>query len=147
MKGACIGSARYAWMVLLGLALLGAPGAASAQLVDVPPTWGGDFRERPRLTGSWWGLRDELGRKGVVFDVDVLLTPQGVVRGGRDTGWEFWGNADHTLNIDTGKLGPWPVASAPGAVRVRVWEVMSPGRGHGGARSRRALPSSTLRWR
>lgn len=94
--------------VLFGLALLAAPGAASAQPVDVPPTWGGDFWDRPRLTGSWWGLRDELGKKGVVLDVDALLSPQGVLTGGKDTGWDFWGNADYTLNIDTGKLGLWP---------------------------------------
>lgn len=99
---------KSTWMVLLGLGLLAAPGAASAQPVDVPPTWGGDFWERPRLTGSWWGLRDELGKKGVVFDVDVLLSPQGVLSGGKDTGWDFWGNADYTINIDTGKLGLWP---------------------------------------
>jgi hypothetical protein len=46
--------------------------------------------------------------KGVVFDVDLLLTPQGVLSGGRDTGAEFWGNADYTLNVDTGKPGLWP---------------------------------------
>jgi porin len=108
MNGDWIRSARYVSMVLLGLALLAAPGPAGAQPIDVPPTWGGDFWERPRLTGSWWGLRDELGKKGVVFDVDMLFTPQGVLSGGRDTGWEFWGNADYTLNIDTGKLGLWP---------------------------------------
>ena len=60
------------------------------------------------MTGSWFGLRDELGKKGVVFDVDLLLTPQSVMTGGRDTGSEFWGNADYTLNVDTGKLGLWP---------------------------------------
>jgi porin len=96
------------WKVLVGLALLAVPGAASAQPVDVPTTWGGNFWDRPRLTGSWWGVRDELGKKGVVFDVDALLSPQGVLSGGKDTGWEFWGNADYTLNIDTGKLGLWP---------------------------------------
>ena len=101
-------SARYAAMVLLGSALLIAPGRpSSAQPVDVPPTWGGDFWSRPRLTGSWWGLRDELGKKGVVFDTDLLLTPQGV-SGGKNTVAEFWGNAEYTLNVDTGKLGLWP---------------------------------------
>jgi len=99
---------KRVWIILLGSALLVAPGAVSAQPVDVPPTWGGDFWERPRLTGSWWGLRDELGKKGVVLDVDALLSPQGVLSGGKDTGWEFYGNADYTLNIDTGKLGLWP---------------------------------------
>ena len=109
MKRARIRSARYVLAILLGSALLAAvPGLSAAQPYDVPPTWGGDFWDRPRLTGSWWGLRDELGKKGVVFDADILLSPQGVMTGGRDTGWDFWGNADYTLNIDTGKLGLWP---------------------------------------
>jgi porin len=81
---------------------------ASAQPYEVPPTWGGDFWSRPRLTGSWFGLRDELGKKGVVLDVDLLLTPQSVLSGGLDTGSEFWGNAEYALNVDTGKLGLWP---------------------------------------
>jgi porin len=93
---------------LTGLTLLGVPAPVVAQPVAVPDTWGGDFWSRPRLTGSWGGLRDELGKKGVVFDADLLLTPQGVVDGGHDTGAEFWGNADYTLRIDTGKLGLWP---------------------------------------
>ena len=78
-------------------------GPGARQPIDVPPTWGGDFWSRPRLTGSWFGLRDELGKKGVVFDVDLLLTPQSVMTGGRDTGSEFWGNADYTLNVDSGQ--------------------------------------------
>src|SRR4029077_16630492 len=49
-------SARHAWMALLGLAFPLAPTPASAQPVDIPLTWGGDFWTRPRLTGSWDGL-------------------------------------------------------------------------------------------
>ncbi len=90
------------------LLALGAPVAALAQPVAVPDTWGGDFWSRPRLTGSWAGVRDELGRKGVVLDVDLYLTPQAVLTGGHDTGVDFWGNAEYTLNVDTGKLGLWP---------------------------------------
>lgn len=101
-------SARCACGVILGLALLVMAGPASAQPVAVPETWGGDLWSRPRLTGSWGGLRDELGKKGVVFDVDVLLTPQGVTSGGRETEAEFWGNTEYTLNVDTQKLGLWP---------------------------------------
>lgn len=108
MRWVQIRNAGYAWVATLGWALLIAPDRASAQPVDVPPTWGGDLWDRPRLTGSWGELRDELGEKGVVFDADLLLTPQGVLSGGRDTGWEFWGNAEYTLDIDTGKLGLWP---------------------------------------
>src|SRR6185295_19758438 len=100
---------RLARIALLGLLLL-VPAIASAQPIDVPPTWGGDLWSRPRLTGSWFGLRDELGHQGVVFDVDLLLPPQRVMTGGQDTGSEFWGNADYTLNVDIGKLGLWPGA-------------------------------------
>jgi porin len=76
--------------------------------VDIPPTWGGDAVSRPRLTGDWGGLRDDLGKKGIVLDVDALLTPQDVVSGGRNTGGNFWGNVDYTLNVDSQKLGLWP---------------------------------------
>jgi len=96
------------FIVVLGLALLITPVPASAQPVPVPETWGGDFLSRARLTGNWGGFRDELGKKGVVFDADLLLTPQGVASGGRDTEAEFWGNAEYTLNVDTGKAGLWP---------------------------------------
>jgi porin len=91
-----------------GVTLLGAATPAGAQPIDVPATWGGHFWSRPRLTGSWGGFRDELGKKGVVFDADLLLRPQGVLSGGRDTGWELWGTAEYTLNADTQKLGLWP---------------------------------------
>jgi porin len=103
-----ITSAWYAPAALLGLALLVGPGLVGAQPVEIPPSWGGDLWSRPRLTGSWFGLRDAFGKKGVVLDVDLLLTPQGVATGGRDTGAEFWGNADYTLHVDTEKLGLWP---------------------------------------
>jgi porin len=94
--------------LLVVLLWLGTPTPAGAQPVAVPETWGGDVWSRPRLTGSWGGFRDELGKKGIVFDADLLLTPQGVLEGGRDTGVEFWGTAEYTLNVDTGKAGLWP---------------------------------------
>jgi porin len=97
-----------AWRVVVALVMTAVASAASAQPIDVPPTWGGDLSSRPRLTGSWGGLRDELGKKGVVFDTDLLLTPQDVVSGGRSIGAKLWGNVDYTLNVDTDKLGLWP---------------------------------------
>jgi hypothetical protein len=100
--------ARYASLASLSLALMAVPVPARAQAIATPPTWGGDLLSRPRATGDWFGLRDELGKKGIVFDVDLLLTPQGVATGGRSSVAEFWGNADYTLNVDTGKLGLWP---------------------------------------
>src|SRR5580700_9683700 len=97
-----------AWTALTALAFLAGAAAVRAQPVEVPSTWGGDLSSRPRLTGDWAGVRDELGKKGIVLDVDVLVTPMDVLSGGRSTGGETWGNIDYTLNVDTEKLGLWP---------------------------------------
>jgi porin len=96
------------WALVLALVLLGMAGPSSAQPVDIPATWGGDFWSRPRLTGSWGGLRDDLGKHGVVLDVDLLQTLQGVASGGRNDVATYWGTAEYTLNVDTQKLGLWP---------------------------------------
>src|SRR5215831_8977030 len=93
-----------AWVIVL----VASAGTVNAQPVDVPPTWGGDFWDRPRLTGSWFGLRDDLGKKGVVLDLDLLQLPQGVVTGGREETAAYGGLAEYTLNVDTQKLGLWP---------------------------------------
>ncbi len=107
-----IGVGRYAgrcaWTIMLALALLVMPSPASAQPVAAPDTYEGDLWSRPRLTGNWGGLRDDLAKKGVVFDVDMLLTPQGVASGGRETAAKFWGITEYTLGVDTQKLGLWP---------------------------------------
>ena len=100
--------ATCAWAIVLGLVVLAMAGPARAQPVDIPPTWGGDFWSRPRLTGSWGGLRDELGKKGVVLDLELTQIPQGVASGGRDEVLRYGGLAEYTLNVDTQKLGFWP---------------------------------------
>ncbi len=99
---------RFAGAVFVALAMVVPAGEACAQPVDVPPTWGGSFLDRPRLTGDWFGLRDEMGKKGIVVDLDLLQVPQGVMTGGRDTLAEYSGLAEYTLNVDTQKLGLWP---------------------------------------
>jgi porin len=95
-------------VILAGVTLGAVSAPVTAQPYAVPPTWGGDIWARPRLTGDWGGLRDELGAKGVVIDVDVTATPMGVLSGGESTGGNTWGNVDYTLNVDTQKLGLWP---------------------------------------
>ena len=95
-------------ILLAGMIFLIESAPASAQPYPVPPTWGGDFSTRPRLTGDWGGVRDELGAKGVVIDVDLTVTPMGVLSGGKNTGGDTWGNVDYTINVDTQKLGLWP---------------------------------------
>jgi porin len=99
---------RFAGAVIIALAMIVSAGPAVAQPVDVPPTWGGSFWDRPRLTGDWFGLRDEMGKKGIVVDIDLLQVPQGVMSGGRDTVAKYSGLAEYTLNVDTQKLGLWP---------------------------------------
>jgi len=99
---------RSGWALCVALALVVLAGPAAAQPVDIPPTWGGSFWDRPRLTGDWFGLRDEMGKKGVVVDVDLLQIPQGVGIGGRENLAEYSGLAEYTLNVDTQKLGLWP---------------------------------------
>jgi porin len=97
------------WIIIAAVALASALAApAAAQPIDEPKTYAGDFWSRPRLTGDWGGFRDELATRGIRFDVDLLLSPQGALSGGFDTGAAFWGNAEYTLNLDTGKAGLWP---------------------------------------
>ena len=91
----------------LGLAVLLVPVAAPAQ-IEAPATYSGDVWNRPRLTGDWGGLRNDMAKRGVAFDVDWLQILQGVIRGGREEDFGYWGLADYRLNVDTGKLGRWP---------------------------------------
>ncbi len=50
------------WIFLIGPFLLFGTNAAHAQPYPVPPTWGGDMLDRPRLTGDWGGWRPLAGR-------------------------------------------------------------------------------------
>jgi hypothetical protein len=70
----CVYRATCVWVIVLALVLLGIADPTSAQPVDIPATWEGDFWSRPRLTGNWGGLRDTLGKHGVGLDVDLLQT-------------------------------------------------------------------------
>jgi porin len=99
---------RFPGAIFVALAMVVLAGQAVAQPVEIPPTWGGTFWDRPRLTGDWFGLRDEMGKKGIVVDLDLLQVPQGVGTGGRETLAEYSGLAEYTLNVDTQKLGLWP---------------------------------------
>ena len=73
-----------------------------------PESYQGDLWSRPRLTGDWGGLRDDLGKRGVFLDFDLLQILQGVASGGSEKDAEYWGQVDYTLTVDTGKLRLWP---------------------------------------
>ncbi|MGZ8919332.1 MAG: carbohydrate porin, partial [Methylobacter sp.] len=87
----------------------------------------GDILSRPKLTGDWGGIRNDMAEKGVTVDLDATEVTQHVASGGYDgsTLSKFPGNrisqALHDINetesdamfnmvlkVDTGKAGLWP---------------------------------------
>ena len=71
--------------------------------------YSGDFWTRSTLSGDWWGVRNELAAKGVTLDMSLTQAAQGIVHGGKDTGWQYGGGrGDIIFNLDTQKLGLWP---------------------------------------
>lgn len=71
------------------------------------PDYSGDLLNRSTLTGDWGGLRNDLARKGMTFDLTLTQVYQGVVHGGRDQSWNYAGRGDFLFNLDTGKAGLW----------------------------------------
>jgi len=97
-----IGSTIFLFIILSGFQL-GAQDAPSAT------PYSGDFRTRSTLSGDWWGLRNELAAKGVTIDMSLTQAAQGIVHGGKDTGWQYsGGRGDIIVNLDSQKLGLWP---------------------------------------
>jgi porin len=97
--------------VLKLTALLSALGAAlplQASPTAAPETFGGDLMSRPRLTGDWGGVRDDMAKKGVTLDLDLYWMPQTILSGGKDETTASWGNAITAFKVDTGKAGLWP---------------------------------------
>jgi porin len=89
-------------LFLLGLLCLAQPTIAAG------PDYSGDFLKRSTLTGDWGGARNDLAKKGVTFNTNLVLTEQGVLDGGKDREWEIGGRGSLLFNVDTGKLGLWP---------------------------------------
>jgi len=88
---------------LLGICL-----SSQAFAQDGYTNYAGDLWSRSTLTGDWGGFRNDLSKKGVTVDFNVTQVLQGVVGGGKETGWEYGGRGDLTINADTQKLGLWP---------------------------------------
>ena len=60
---------------------------------EAPPAaaYSGNFWQRSTLTGDWGGLRNELAARGVTLDMSLTQAAQGIVHGGKDTGWQYGG--------------------------------------------------------
>lgn len=78
------------------------------QQVYRTPDYSGDFWKRSALLGDFGGMRQDWANKGVTVDASLTQVSQGVVSGGRETGWEYMGRGQASLNMDTSKMGLWP---------------------------------------
>jgi len=97
--------------VLSGILLLGSSLVARADAADgsEPAPYSGGFWTRSTMSGDWWGVRNELAAKGVTINMNLTQAAQGIVGGGKDTGWQYGGGrGDINLLLDTQKLGLWP---------------------------------------
>jgi hypothetical protein len=93
-------------IILLGIFL-----RAPARAADAPSAnpYSGDIWTRSTLSGDWWGFRNQLTDKGITLDMSLTQSAQGIVHGGKNTGWQYGGGrGDIILNLDTQKLGLWP---------------------------------------
>ncbi len=73
-------------------------------------TGGGTWLTWANATGDWGGLRNQLAKDGITFEVDTLQIFQGNTHGGADTtnAWRYSGSAEYTFRLDTGRAGLWP---------------------------------------
>jgi porin len=78
-----------------------------AQTASQPAPFDGPWDSRPKLTGGWGGLREELRDHGITLDISATEYYQGTASGGVHEGFEFGGRADYLLNIDGQKAGLW----------------------------------------
>lgn len=73
----------------------------------VPGTDVSDFWHRTQLSGDWGGVRTDLARHGLFFDLYSTSAHQDVESGGLKTGSAFIQNTQLSINIDTGRAGLW----------------------------------------
>jgi porin len=98
-------------IIAIAVFLFGMSVAAHGSAADAPPVkpYSGDLWTRSTLTGDWGGQRNDLASRGVTIDLSLTQAVQGIVHGGKDTGWQYGGGrGDIILNVDTQKLGFWP---------------------------------------
>jgi porin len=90
-----------------GLLLVAAAVSSPAKAQLPTPNYSGDFLTRSTFTGDWGGVRNDLAKQGMTFDLYMTQVWQGVVSGGKTHRGEYGGRGDMTMTVDTGKLGLW----------------------------------------
>jgi hypothetical protein len=73
----------------------------------LPGTVTGNFWDRTQLGGDLGGVRTDLARHGLFFDLYSTSAYQDVASGGLKTGSSFIQNTQLSINIDTGRAGLW----------------------------------------
>jgi hypothetical protein len=86
----------------------GEAGVSSSSTASQPAPFGGPWNSRPKLTGDWGGLREQLRDHGFTFDISATTYYQGTASGGLQDTFRFGGRNDYLLNVDGQKAGLWP---------------------------------------
>ena len=78
-----------------------------AQTASQPAPFDGPWDSRPKLTGDWGGLREQLRDNGFTFDISSTTYYQGTASGGLQDAFRFGGRNDYLINVDGQKAGLW----------------------------------------
>jgi porin len=94
------------------LAACDQPADCDAELSSIsaalqPAPFGGCWHCRPRLTGDWCCLREDLRDSGYTFDFSATTYYQGIASGGLTERFRFGGRNDYLVNVDGQKAGLW----------------------------------------
>ena len=92
---------------LANLAPLLLPYFNNGPVFGLPGTETGDFWHRTQLTGDWGGLRTEMARHGLFFDMYSTTAYQNVTSGGLRTGGSTVSGQQISVNLDTARAGLW----------------------------------------
>jgi porin len=116
LRAACLG--RHAWR-RLGRANPASPpdpalksASTAEQVPAAAQSAATGLLDQEELTGDWGGLRTRWEDKGVVLESSLTQFYQGVASGGTETGSEYNGTVQATLEFDFGKLAGWQFWSA-----------------------------------
>jgi len=85
----------------------GEAGGSSTSTASQPVPFGGPWMSRPKLTGDWLGLREQLRDNGLTFDISSTQYYQGTASGGLQDTFRFGGRDDYLVNVDGQKAGLW----------------------------------------
>jgi porin len=107
-KTLIVRTALAAAALLTSTAIAADPAATAAAPPSLSIDYSGDLWNRPALTGDWGGTRNDWAKKGLTIGIDYTQVGQGVISGGRDTGWKYGGIGGISVDLDTQKMGLWP---------------------------------------